>query len=957
MEIVLVASGLPVGPNVLKEKSLGGSETALICVAKELRALDHMVTVFANLAPGVTNGSICESGVRWVSLDQYQMFASCTETDAIIGSRDPNFFGFPNQSKCNILWCHDLATHAFIPHLMANAWNIDEIWTVSEYHRQQYHKVSGYPLDHIWPTRNGVLDVGATLDVPRSSTQLLYAARPERGLVNLVRPGGIMEKLPEFELKVCFYDNWPDHLRGYYQSLFDMCNKLPNVEILGSKTQLELRQLMKSSAAYVYPTQFEEVSCIIAREAIEQGLPFITTNVGALPETLGDCGHIIPWEQKSVGSDHFCRSFADEVKAFLQSSQLVDQNTRNSAARDDLYWDGVVKSWIGKIKPKFSKPYSVCKSLVMDGDVFAAYAYAKEFNQTYWLDHIKQYYKFITGEVTMVEHYKGIYELEESKNVEERKEIRSLSATPRYQSIAKAVNHDDINLVLEYGCAEGPIIFQLAKDFPGKQFVGIDIAADNITLCRKLASDAGIGNVSFHYGDTENWPEEVAEVFDAALIGEVLEHTIEPWAVAQRVEQQVRLGGKVVISVPSGAWEWNGLVNNPAQWAWRAHIWHINKKMLREMLFDKQCEFMEYLPHAAANDGRSVGNIVAAYFADHKPIARIDVLQKALDSRPRQTLAACMIVMNDEADVLKCLKSIAPYIDQLNVAIGPSTDHTREYIQNFMANKPYIDFKFIDVPKIESGEVGFDDVRNMSIQNVDCDWILWIDSDEYLSGHTLKQYIRNNSFDSYALHQHHFTCEPRGAPAQLDKPARLFRNNGTFRFYGKVHEHAEKGYNGGPGSVFMLPDIDIGHTGYVNENIRRERFARNFPLLEWDRAVNPDRKIGLFLWMRDLFHQMQYYAQRGDHMKARNFAQEAIHFFKEYKDQFIHIGSGFQASLNYYSEANRFLGQGHDVKVKLDMEGMTAEYEGRFMNSQEAFDIAIKAVNEQMEKRDGGYWQ
>jgi hypothetical protein len=34
---------------------------------------------------------------------------------------------------------------------------IDEVWTVSEWHRQQIHEVTGYPLESIVALRNGIV--------------------------------------------------------------------------------------------------------------------------------------------------------------------------------------------------------------------------------------------------------------------------------------------------------------------------------------------------------------------------------------------------------------------------------------------------------------------------------------------------------------------------------------------------------------------------------------------------------------------------------------------------------------------------------------------------------------------------------------------------------------------------------------------------------------------------------
>jgi len=73
---------------------------------------------------------------------------------------------------------------------------------------------------------------------------LFYSHRPERGLENLVKPGGIMEQLfkvdPEIKLCFCGYNNTTEEMAGYYNHLYGLASKLPNVMNLGylSKEQL-----------------------------------------------------------------------------------------------------------------------------------------------------------------------------------------------------------------------------------------------------------------------------------------------------------------------------------------------------------------------------------------------------------------------------------------------------------------------------------------------------------------------------------------------------------------------------------------------------------------------------------------------------------------------------------------------------------------------------------------------
>jgi glycosyltransferase involved in cell wall biosynthesis len=372
LEIVIAAGGMPFGPETLKVKSLGGSESAVINVAKALKSRGHIVTVFCQLPnPGspdfVPSGTVDDDGVRWASLAEYAQFVTNTEVDLLVVSRQFELLQIQHQAKKAVLWMHDLATHSYtVPAIAGLSWNFDEIWCVSEYHKKQIAEVTGYPEKFIRATRNGITRV-ETMDMGVIENQLLYAARPERGLENLVRPGGIMSQLPDYKLLITMYDNYPPHMMGYYEQLWAWAKALPNCEVLGPKTQAELRQLMRNSYAYVYPTNFEEVSCIIARECVESGLPMITTAKAALPETLAGCGVLLP--DKDVGGVSYNEAFVRAVRSLERDSLRARMSLRT-----DLYWDEVADQWALWATPEPVNLYSRVKSLIEDSDIVPAIA-------------------------------------------------------------------------------------------------------------------------------------------------------------------------------------------------------------------------------------------------------------------------------------------------------------------------------------------------------------------------------------------------------------------------------------------------------------------------------------------------------------------------------------------------------------------------------------------------------
>lgn len=689
MHIVLACGAMAFGPSTPRVRSLGGSETAALMLAQSLGERGHEVHMFCNLPPlgapdYIAPGSADpDTGVVFHNVQEYGKYVNTVEHDLTIGVRDPQFMVFECKSKKKVLWAHDIFTKRGMGKMLSTmGFTFDEIWTVSEWHKKQVHEATDYPLENIVALRNGCVQYDDIETIDRSPKHIIYASRPERGLDNLIKPGGVMEHLPEFTLTVAMYEHFPEHMRGYYEQIFRRMKEMPNVEFIGGKSNHDLRQIIADSAGYIYPTQFEETSCILAREAIEQGTPFITTSVGALPETLGDCGIFFEdWlvangiSEPEKGSVGWCKLFANFFREAMASKKIIEQVQHNMAMRNDLYWDGV----------------------------------------------------------------------------------------------------------------------------------------------------------------------------------------------AEMVEQHAKpsMGGK-------------------------------------------------------------------------------------------HTIGAALIAYNNEDTILRCLNSLVNNVDEIHIALGPCSDRTPSIIEEFATAHPAIHVNVIDAPKIEPYKFGFDDARNLSVSQLHTDWILWIDTDEYLVG-SIRQYARCNFLQSYLISQHHFTVEPRGKPTQIDMPARLFRNGIGFKAKGHIHEHFECP-EGGPGRAMLLPDVDIGHTGYVNEEVRKSRFDRNWPFLEWEHAEPEQRKLNHFLWFRDIIHRMRWSVKNRDQAGAMKLAAEAETYYNAHWEEMSAFGPGIFMALQYLAEAYQLLGKGIPVKVALAMDDRQMSFEGAFTDYEQVERVMRQILAPEFKERTSRYY-
>jgi glycosyltransferase involved in cell wall biosynthesis len=306
MHIVMYASGIPFNGDTIKEKSLGGSETAAYEVAKELSRRGHKVIMFTDTAEA---GEF--DGVNYIPIgprteakpmgQNWHFYCENTPHDINIVQRVPHGFAWHIQSKINLWWAHDIALKRNSDPFMAQTWQTNRVMPVSNWFKEQIVEAWNANPEIVTPIHNGVdysmfeeyeLKDNSQGDENRTIT-MIYSSRPERGLDNLVAPGGIMEQLlekaPHIQLKVCGYEHDVPQMEGMYGFLRERIDQLPNCEHIGALAKKDLYKFMCEEAdVWCYPTQFEEVSCITAMEAMAAGLTIMTTNIGALPETIGD---------------------------------------------------------------------------------------------------------------------------------------------------------------------------------------------------------------------------------------------------------------------------------------------------------------------------------------------------------------------------------------------------------------------------------------------------------------------------------------------------------------------------------------------------------------------------------------------------------------------------------------------------------------------------------------------
>lgn len=997
MQIIIHCGGMPFNGDTLKTKSLGGSESAAYYLAKELADKGHDVLMFTNHPEegnfdGVAYNYAGEVTEKTPLGDRFSFYAVNTPHDVLIIQRGLMSFNADYASKVNILWLHDLALYRQKDQFNVQLWNVDAIFTVSEYHKQQVVDVYGLNPDIVIPITNGVdlelYDTALTFGVKLNPDpiNLIYSSRPERGLEHLVKPDGIMDRLykvsQKFKLYVCTYDNVAPHMRDFYEMLWQRCQEMPNVELMGNLSKQELADVQRQCVACVYPTQFEEVSCITAMECMAAGIQFISSEHAALPETCKGSGStLIPLSKDgAININKFVKTIEKLDHKRLESKHS-ENSERQLAKASDYSWVNACDLALNHIDKVIERNYdntATAKQLMHNSDIYNLKAFTEYLEDNPIVSMLKEElsecYAF-TEEDDWGDHYAKYYEYEKERGVNYGPE--DLTHNDRFRGVLGVLHnffssHDRDCIVLDYGCAHGHYTINLAKQFPETRFIGVDIAASNIEKARKWAKEAGIKNVEFwvgqiredgllHFKSNEEEEEVIygGDLFQVTLAAEIIEHVADPFRIVNALRLLTDTGGKVILTTPYGGWE---AVGYKEHWPWRAHVHHFDREYINNVYRGLEGFKLSTAPSGRGIRGEPIGSYIYSFNPSHGVVLE-DYKTDVSTISTRQTLSLCMIVKDGAADILRCLTSVKDIIDEVVIGIDKNTsDNSEEIITNF-CKKEHIPHLVFDIePALKTG---FDTARNFTIEKASGQWILWVDADEVLHNpKNINKYLRNNQYTGYAIKQHHIAVEPLGV-LKTDMPCRLFRNGKGIKFFGVVHEHPELELNEGIGHVTLIQDACIEHHGYPTEDARRKRFSRNIELMARDREKHPSRTLGKFLWIRDLAQMNTYELEMNgnvvtDSMLSR--ASEGIRLWEELMegDNVRMLTDGIQ----FYSSLVSVTGQGFDFSFVVkgskfnggaDL-GQAAPVSGRFLNDKHLAMFMSKFTEQEIKNYDSRYF-
>lgn len=293
--LFLNLSGLCFTVETPDKEPLGGTESSLCYLARELAKNGHDVSIVCRYPEGVPETAM---GVRHIPPTALLNgdFLAAQDFDVIIPLNatvaGPSLKAQAPRSFL-LLWNHLAPDHAGIGHLrLPEARDcFDGIVYVSQWQRNVTENMFGFtkPAAIIG---NGFApafaDMFASAAELRAAKQnrAAYTTTPFRGLPVLVDAMANLNTGTTLDIysSMKVYQSKKDD--DQYAALYAYATQNPAISHHGAVAQGELARRLKPVAFFTYPSTYAETYCIAALEARAAGLKVLTTATAALPEIL-----------------------------------------------------------------------------------------------------------------------------------------------------------------------------------------------------------------------------------------------------------------------------------------------------------------------------------------------------------------------------------------------------------------------------------------------------------------------------------------------------------------------------------------------------------------------------------------------------------------------------------------------------------------------------------------------
>lgn len=255
-------------------------------------------------------------------------------------------------TKKNILWQHlnyideslaPMKDYSFMKSIHSTVY-------VSHWQLEKFRYLFQVPLHNAHVIKNAIEPIQFEKKSKKEKIKLIYTSAPFRGLSVLLDVMDFIQRddieLDVYSSTLTYGSNYDKKYYKKYQELFDRAKNTKNVNYIGYADNEKIRNALKQSHIFAYPSIFEETACLSMIEAAAAGCSLVTTDLGALPETGGMYAKMTPI--KSNNKDlvyHYSKLLSEEINNYwsLSNQELLK---RQSDYFNHFYsWEIRGKQW------------------------------------------------------------------------------------------------------------------------------------------------------------------------------------------------------------------------------------------------------------------------------------------------------------------------------------------------------------------------------------------------------------------------------------------------------------------------------------------------------------------------------------------------------------------------------------------------------------------------------------
>jgi|TARA_R100000081_G_scaffold83007_1_gene50868 glycosyltransferase involved in cell wall biosynthesis len=260
-----------------------------------------------------------------------------------------------HATKVNILWQKNSWDQPNIIDWFKDKSNHNKYdWYVfnSNWNFEQFTKRFELPTEKCLVIKNGIENIEPVITTYKQGDpiKIIHHCTPWRGLSVLL---GAMQLINNPLITLDVYSSTEVYGQSFfeqndrhYKQLYEQAEALPNVNYIGYKSNDFIKKNMKDYRMFVYPSIWEETSCISLIESMSAGLYCITTNYGAIYETGAEFPMYVPY---STDYSSLARKFAVGIETaanMLHTEGMIQHLKLQQVYVDRFYnWNAKGNAW------------------------------------------------------------------------------------------------------------------------------------------------------------------------------------------------------------------------------------------------------------------------------------------------------------------------------------------------------------------------------------------------------------------------------------------------------------------------------------------------------------------------------------------------------------------------------------------------------------------------------------